>query len=99
MNQRERGSREARLATVRLGLFPFTSIFVVSLVALAVRLYVGFRNANDAEGIDYSIGNFLGDVVGELAPLIILIVFVALALNFAYTFWINNREDDNAAPA
>jgi len=99
VNKRERGSREARLATVRLGLFTFAAIFVVSLLALMVRLYIGFRDANDAEGVNYTIGNFLGDVVGDIAPLIIIIVFVALVLNFGYTFWLNSRADGGGGSA
>ena len=95
MHKRERGSRESRLATVRLGLFTVTSLIVVILLALTAFLYIGFSDANDAEGVDYSVGDYLGDVGGVIIPSIIIIIVAALVLNFGYTFWLNNQEGES----
>jgi heme/copper-type cytochrome/quinol oxidase subunit 2 len=93
LHKRERGSREARLATVRLGLFTITTLIVLILLALTAVIWLGFSAANDAEGVDYSMGDYIGDVGGVIIPSIIIIVVAALALNFGYTFWLNNQEE------
>jgi len=96
MHKRERGSREARLATVRLGLFTVTSLIVVILLALTTAIWIGFKGANDAEGVSYTLGDYIGDVGGVIIPSIIIIIVAALVLNFGYTFWLNSQEDEEA---
>lgn len=95
MHQREKGSVEARLATVRLGIFTVTSLITVIVIGFAARFYAGFRNANDIEGVDYSVGDYISDAGPIIIQSLVIILVVALVFNFGYTYYLKNQVSED----
>lgn len=95
MQQRERGSIEARLATVRLGLFSFAAVVIAALLGMAGLLYNAISAANDEDGLNagYTFSEYMGDVGPVLIPSILIIFIAAVAINFGYTFYLRNQAE------
>jgi len=96
MHSREKGSIEARIATVRLGVFTVTAFIVLVLLALSAMIYLGFSAANDAEGISYSWGDYIGDIGPVMIPVLLIIIVAALVINFGYAFYLQNSSDNKS---
>ncbi len=94
MQKREKGSIEARLATVRLGMFTITALVIIFLVALTLLIYSNISPANEVEGVNYTFSNYLSDIGPVVIPSILIVLIAALAINFGYTFYLRNQSQD-----
>ena len=85
IHNRERGSREARLATVRLGLFAITLFFAGTILAGLIVIYQGIAFFNDeVEESTYTFGDYLGAVGPTAGIAIAITVIAAFVLYFVY---------------
>lgn len=80
----EKGSLQARLALLRLGLMAVTAIFIATLLTGSFVIYQGFSRANEAVEGSYSFSDYVSDI-GPLIGLASLITIVmAVVVYFGY---------------
>src|SRR5688500_6617694 len=94
MQRHERGSREARLATVSLGLITITLIFAAAIVVVLGAAYRGIGLFNqEVEGVNYTFSDYISDVGGLAAIAIAITVIAAVVLYFVYVRVLDRMSD------
>lgn len=87
-----RGTVESRLRVLRYGLIAVNVAWATLLIGTAAVVWSGVGNVKDkVEGIDYSFGDYLGDVGTYLVISIAIVLVASLVIYFVYASYLKRR--------